>query len=598
VGGTLAPGIFEQTGGAVNGAGTLVLNGNALWTQGSQTEAGSTVFNGALALSGNSYRDVSQRSLNFAGTTTWTNAPGNNVGRFRTGNGAVLTNSGSWLDQTVVDTNFANELGGAMSRFDNTGSYTKSGGATTTFYIPLNNAAGATLQVNAGRLLLPSGSSSSGVIDVASGATLEFGGGTHNLSGLSAGPGTGRMLVSTGQVNTTGANSFSGLLALTAGTLNVGGTLAPGVFEQTGGAVNGAGTLVLNGNALWTQGSQTEAGSTVFNGALALSGNSYRDVSQRSLNFAGTTTWTNAPGNNVGRFRTGNGAVLTNSGSWLDQTVADTNFANELGGAMSRFDNTGVYAKSGAATTTLAISSSNTGTLNVSAGVLNLSGGLSNFAGNTLTGGTYQVFGPGILQFANANIVTNAATILLDGASSQLRNASNNANALSNFAANTAAGSFTVQNGRNFTTPGAFGNAGVVQVGNASSFTSTGSFSNAAGATLRMAGGSFAGPTVPNAGLVSGFGTVAPALGNSGTVRANGGTLTLNAGVQGGTGGVFIDTGATLVLGASGSAATLGHHGSLLALGARRCPCTRTTTTPASALATALTAAPRSAAAA
>jgi fibronectin-binding autotransporter adhesin len=397
VGGSLQPGVFEQTGGVVNGAGTLALNGNALWTQGSQTEAGSTVFNGALALSGNSYRDVSQRSLNFAGTTTWTNAPGNNVGRFRTGNGAVLTNSGSWLDQTVADTNFANELGGAMSRFDNTGSYTKSGGATTTFHIPLNNAAGATLQVNAGRLLLPNGSSSSGVIDVASGATLEFGGGTHNLSGLSAGPGTGRMLVSTGQVNTTGANSFSGLLALTAGTLNVGGTLAPGVFEQTGGVVNGAGTLVLNGNALWTQGSQTEAGSTVFNGALALSGNSHRDVSQRSLNFAGTTTWTNAPGNNVGRFRTGNGAVLTNSGNWLDQTVADTNFANELGGAMSRFDNTGSYTKSGNATTTFYIPLNNAAgaTLQVNAGRLLLPSGSSSSGVIDVASGATLEFGGG-----------------------------------------------------------------------------------------------------------------------------------------------------------------------------------------------------------
>jgi hypothetical protein len=187
---------------------------------------GSTRFEGALALSGNGYRDVSQRSVNFAGTTTWTNASGGNVGRFRTGSGAVLTNSGSFLDQTVADTNLANELGGAMSRFDNTGSYTKGGATTTTFYIPFNNAAGATLQVNAGRLLLVGGGTSSGTLGAASGATLEFGGGTHNLSGLSAGPGTGRMLVSTGQVNTTGANSYGGLLALTAGTLNGGRQLA------------------------------------------------------------------------------------------------------------------------------------------------------------------------------------------------------------------------------------------------------------------------------------------------------------------------------------------------------------------------------------
>ena len=44
---------------------------------------------------------------------------------------------------------------------------------------------------------------------------------------------------------------------------------------------------------------------------------------------------------------------------------------------------------------------------------------LNNFSGTTLTGGTYEVFGT-MRWPTGTNIVTNAATILLDGAGSQL----------------------------------------------------------------------------------------------------------------------------------------------------------------------------------
>ncbi len=95
--------------------------------------------------------------------------------------------------------------------------------------------------------------------------------------------------------------------------------------------------------------------------------------------------------------------------------------------------------------------------------------------------------------------MTNAATIVLDSAGSAILNESTNGDALVNFATNTAAGSFTIQNGRNFTTAGAFSNAGVVRVGASSTFTSTGSFTDALGSPLQLAGGSFTGASLANA---------------------------------------------------------------------------------------------------
>ncbi|MBI1925276.1 PEP-CTERM sorting domain-containing protein [Candidatus Poribacteria bacterium] len=121
----------------------------------------------------------------------------------------------------------------------------------------------------------------------------------------------------------------------------------------------------------------------------------------------------------------------------------------------------------------------NEGTLRANAGsTLTVTDNLTNFSGTTLTGGTYEVFGTMRLP-TGTNIVTNASTILLDGAGSQLLNGtSGTTNALANFATNAAAGDFTIQNGRNLTTPGAFSNAGIIMIDTGSMFTVDGAATN------------------------------------------------------------------------------------------------------------------------
>jgi hypothetical protein len=305
---------------------------------------------------------------------------------------------------------------------------------------------------------------------------------------------------------------------------------------------------------------------------VALGGaSSIRDViNGRTAVFNGTTTWTNTFITG-GRFRTGGGAVLRNNGTWQDNTAFDTQVSNDFGGAASSFVNAGTYRKNGAATTNFFIGFTNSGTIEANAGTLTLSGGLTNFSGTTLTGGTYRIASSGTLRFQGANVVTNAATLVLDGAGSALQNTSG-ANGLANFATNAAAGSFTIRNGRNFSSVAGFTNNGVVNLGDASTFTvGSGFFTNNAGATLQMAGGTLAGPAVSNAGSVSGFGTVNPTVGNTGTVLASGGTLNLLNGLQGSTGAVEVASGATLNLSASAldsSAGTVNVAGSVN-LGAR-----------------------------
>ena len=116
----------------------------------------------------------------------------------------------------------------------------------------------------------------------------------------------------------------------------------------------------------------------------------------------------------------------------------------------------------------------------------------TNFSGNTLTGGTYNVYGttssPGTLQInplgnTGGEIVNNAATIYLNGPNSNFVD-SVGLDALSNFNNNTSAGSFTITNGRNFTSPGVFANAGAVNVGSGSTFsTASGSYNQSGGST-------------------------------------------------------------------------------------------------------------------
>jgi hypothetical protein len=126
----------------------------------------------------------------------------------------------------------------------------------------------------------------------------------------------------------------------------------------------------------------------------------------------------------------------------------------------------------------------------------------------------------------NAAITTNAATIVLDGPNSLIVTQSN-ANVLSGFATNTCIGSFTIQNGRTFTTAGAFTNAGTVTAAFNGRFMTTGAYTQLGGLTdlkggvlsatggVSIQGGGLAGPGIVDANVTN-AGVLTPG-GDSGT---------------------------------------------------------------------------------
>jgi hypothetical protein len=174
----------------------------------------------------------------------------------------------------------------------------------------------------------------------------------------------------------------------------------------------------------------------------------------------------------------------------------------------------------------------NRGTLQANAGsTLYVTGGFSNFvaATATLTGGTYRV--AGALKFTDANIVNNAATIILDGAASIIIDQSG-ASALTHLGTNT--GSLTIQSGRNLSLSNSFVNYGTVLVATADSSLSVGQhrYTQAAGSTAINSSlilGDF-GCTVTGVVEVTGGNLfVTNAAGNA-LLEVRSGTLTLSAG--------------------------------------------------------------------
>src|SRR5579871_3649831 len=191
------------------------------------------------------------------------------------------------------------------------------------------------------------------------------------------------------------------------------------------------GTVAINNNSILAfQGSQTLSGSgDILFGATG-SGN--------RLNIEGASTLT--IGNNMlihGQNGTIGGQVFVGGTNGIinNGTIAADVAGGTLFVSPNNFTNNNIVSV--AAGATVNINSPN----------------FTNFNGSTLTGGTYLV--TGTLRFNGANIVNNAANLVLDGPSSQIINNNNGLTGIdSQFASNTAAGSFTLKNGRTLTTPG------------------------------------------------------------------------------------------------------------------------------------------------
>src|SRR5262249_11517403 len=138
-------------------------------------------------------------------------------------------------------------------------------------------------------------------------------------------------------------------------------------------------------------------------------------------------------------------------------------------------NNSGTIRKSaGSGESRIDVSFDSSGTVEAAAGTLRLNSPVAQVAGNTLRGGTWNVLA-GATLLLNATITTNSASIILSGAGSSFP-------AIANLASNT--GSFSVRDGRTFTTVGSLNNTGSVILGPAGTLNVSGTYSQSAAASL------------------------------------------------------------------------------------------------------------------
>ena len=411
----------------------------------------------------------------------------------------------SFVNQGTIDADAAGTITlNGNNGWSNTGTIESSGGGNLNLYGTGWTNAG-TISPNAGTLNLGNSSWSNTGTVTSTNATVNLGG-TFTQANLGSFSRTG------GNVNLTGTLTNTGqTLALTATTGSwslVGGTIDGGTVSVTGGArLEGSdqgGTLkdgvTLSGDPAETNPialdlATTTPHVTIVAGALTLANAtiayeagtygygylSFTDTAA-SLTGAGNVTFDNSyySGYNALQEATAGGTLTIGPNVTISGGTGGIGYDSYLGGpANVSLVNEGTIDADAAGTITLGGKNgwTNSGTIEASGGgTVSATSAPTNFSAGTLTGGTWKVTSPGTLRVLfGSSIVTNAATIFLNGTAANFYQDSATTAALSGLTTNAASGALTIQNGVIINATSGFTNAGALTIG-------TGSAINFAGA--------------------------------------------------------------------------------------------------------------------
>ena len=438
-------GVIQGTGAVtlngVTNSGTYVVNAGTTTTlKGTVTNSGSITLTGSTLSLGNSV------TLNGAGKVILSNSTGNLITGATTG--LTLTNA-----NTI-------EGGGTISNLGivNTGTIAANQ-STPLIILPssshLNNK--GTLSVSAGDTM-EIGTLTGGALSNFSGTALT--GGTYSVSGtLEFGASGTSVVTDAANISLTGTGAkivdFASQNVLTdLATISSTGSfsLSSGADFTTVGSFTNDGGLTVNSGSKFTVIStatlENFSGTTLTGGTYTVGG---------TLLFAGANIVTDAA--NI---------TLDGTGEIENSTTSKSGLAN-----LATITSAGSFTLNSKANFTTLGNLTNSGKLTVNSGsTLTVTGDLTNFNSSTktLTGGAYTV--GGTLEFAGANIVTNAANLTITGTTAKILNGT--ANGLANFANNT--GAFSVTGNGTFTT-------------GAAAFTDSGSVTVAAGSIMTVGGG-------------------------------------------------------------------------------------------------------------
>jgi hypothetical protein len=491
---------YTQSAGILTGAGVLVVNGLLTWTGGVMTGTGQTTANGGLLLDDTDGPELDVRTFNNAGSAVWTGSSffyATSRSVFNNLPGATIDNQGDNLYLSNASTSPV---------FNNQGTFVKSAGTGSTRFdggVIFNNSGSVLLQT--GTLALKTGGIHSGSFSASEGTTLAFLARTvpflldeHNFLPGSSISALGTVLFDSGPSTIRGSYNAVITKVQNSGSVSFASDVNLNELRVHQGTVSGSGNVTIAGLFTWNEGYLTGTGQTIANGGMTISGNVL--LSRPTLVNGASAVLTG--GSIPPSMTLAEGAVFSNpSGSTCD--IQGNRHFMTGSGAAPRFDNAGTLLQSAGSGTTdfhvplvnsgdlsvqigtlqLAGSFTNNGTAAVQVGTLFISGPFTNFSGTTLTGGTFMV--QGVLRFTNADIQTNAATLVLDGVNALVLN-QRDENAFANFALNDTAGSLTLTNGGSLATAGNFSNQGALTLGPGSAFTVTGDYSQTMAATLQV----------------------------------------------------------------------------------------------------------------
>jgi hypothetical protein len=372
-----------------------------------------------------------------------------------------------------------------------------------------------------------------GVVKIDNNAALNLGNGTYTNAGSIQVNSTGNnteLVVDAGNVTLAGG----GTVTLSNNTNNFILAQLPADILTNQGTIQGAGNIGNGGMGLVNSGTilanqstplliQTSSSGLTNNGALQVGSGSTMHISGGPFtNYAGGTltggSYITSGTLQIDELGSTGGEIVTNAANIFLNGAAST-FVDAAGmNALANLNTNSIgssFTLAGGRSFTTAGNFTNKGTLTVGSPTSKfiVNGNLTNFSGTTLTGGTYNI--AGTLQFNGANIVTNAATIKLNGSSATIIDQTAK-NGLRGFATNSSTGQFTVAGGGTFSDGvAAFSNAGTLSVGAGSSFNLTGGT-----ATYKQTGGTTTvdGTLTAKGGITFSGGSV---FGNGGTFVGN-----------------------------------------------------------------------------
>ena len=401
----------------LTGAGSLTVNGILNWANGTMSGAGTTTIGSSGILSIGSGGVTSGRTLNNGGIGTWSG------GNLTMSAGAVFNNLAGGTFDVTADGRLS---GSATTPINNSGLFRQTAGtAGTIITAPFNN--GGTLAVLAQTLNLNLGGTHTGIMSNALGATLNFGGGSHVLTGSSFVTGPGVLSLSGGATTLTAGGTFdvtgstlnintgtatlSSSCNITGTTLNIGGTGGTVLYNSAGSvaAVNiTAGTLATLGgiNPVTVTGPLTLGGGKITNAIVTANGglfiNGNVTLNGAKLVNPGTAIW--SAGNITGL----NGSVISNLLGATFINTFDGSIATGAG-ATPIFVNAGSFQKAGATapagTTSIDFQFINTGTVEVQTNTLRYTINQQTAGLTLLDGGGLSAQSPQPLQFLGGSLV-------------------------------------------------------------------------------------------------------------------------------------------------------------------------------------------------